>query len=160
MLSTTERQQIIESYGQAHAHLVAAIEQFPVEMWQARPAGVDWTIHEIIVHITDSEASSFARCRKLIAEPGATVMVYDEAGWAKKLDYHSQSTADALELFKWLRLTTYKLIKTLPESTWAHTIEHPENGTMSMDDWLQTYHSHIHDHIAQMQGVYEVWKNG
>lgn len=152
-----ERAGKIESYGAAYKELVNAVERFPREMWHFRPSPDQWTIHEIIVHITDSEANSYARCRRLIAEPGESVMAYDEMQWARALDYHGQSTEDALELFKWLRHTSYNLIKNQPEAVWAHTTYHPENGTMTMDDWLDTYERHVREHVAQMRGVYQQW---
>ena len=157
MTKNPEREQKIELYGRAFQLLIKALEKYPREMWRFRPASDRWTIHEIVVHIADSEANSFVRARKLIAEPGATVMAYDEPQWAKALDYHTQSVEDALELFRWLRGNTDKLIRTLPESVWANTITHPENGTMTLDDWLETYARHVPDHIAQMEEVYAAW---
>jgi hypothetical protein len=152
------RQEKIESYGKAYEMLVTALEQFPQEMWQFKADAEDWSIHELIIHIADSEANSFGRGRKAIVEPGSTVMAYDEGQWAKTLRYHEQSTADALELFKWLRHNTYQLIRHLPDSVWAHTIEHPENGTMTLADWLDVYERHVPEHIAQMRRVFEAWK--
>ena len=43
-------------------------------------------------------------------------MAYDENGWARRCDYAEQSADEAMELFKWLRRQTYRLIQTLPES--------------------------------------------
>lgn len=153
-----ERSRKIEMYGSAYAMLIEALQEFPQAMWQYRPAPDRWTIHEIIVHIADSEANSYVRCRRFIVEPGQAVMAYDEMAWASELHYHDQSTDDALELFKWLRLKSYTLIKTLPESVWSNTVYHPENGTMTMDDWLDVYARHIPEHIAQMREVYAAWK--
>jgi hypothetical protein len=154
----TARLQKIESYGQAYDQLIAALTRFPRAMWQYRPAPDRWTIHEIIVHIADSEANSYARCRRLIAEPGSTVMAYDEMAWAQRLNYHAQSPEAALELFRQLRASSYELIKALRETVWANTIVHPDNGVMTMDDWLEVYERHIPDHIAQMQTVYAAWQ--
>src|SRR5438105_796084 len=98
-MNKTERQHTLESYGNAYQKLVAAIREFPAAMWQFRPDTDSWTIHETIIHITDSEVSSFVRCRKAIAEPGSAVTAYNEPVWAKALKYHEQSTDDALELF-------------------------------------------------------------
>lgn len=156
-MAAHERQQKIESYGKAHIKLVEALQQFPKEMWQFRSSPDGWTIHEIVVHITDSEVNSYIRCRRFIAEPGKPLMAYDEERWAAALDYHQQSTADAVELFKWLRGNTYNLIKSLPDSTWANSVYHPENGTMTLDDWLDVYDRHVPEHIAQMQRVYRAW---
>lgn len=156
---TQDRAQKIESYGTAYTQLTEAIKQFPREMWHFKLSPDDWSIHETIVHITDSEANSFVRCRRFIAEPGEAVMAYDENRWMRALHYDTQSTEDAVELFKMLRLATYKLIKTLPDSVWSNTVYHPENGTMTLDDWLDVYERHIPEHVSQMQRNYEAWKN-
>ncbi len=157
-MTHAERLQKIESYGQAYDKLIAALPYFPREMWQYRPAPDRWTIHEIIIHIADSEANSYARCRRFIAEPGSTVMAYDEMAWVQRLNYHAQSPEAAIELFRQLRHSSYELIKTLPEAIWANTIVHPENGVMTMDDWLDVYARYIPDHIAQIQEVYAAWQ--
>ncbi|HMQ52036.1 MAG TPA: DinB family protein [Anaerolineae bacterium] len=156
-MTPDERTQKIESYGAAHQQLVSALENFPPEMWQFRPAPDRWTIHEIIVHLTDSEANSYIRCRRLLAEPGSTILGYDENKWARDLHYHHQSPDDALQMFKWLRHKSYALIKDLPASVWSNTVYHTENGLVTLDDWLNTYERHIPDHIEQMQANYEDW---
>lgn len=157
-MNRDERSQKIESYGRAHDTLNEALQGFPVEMWHYRGQRDPWTIHEIVIHITDSEANSYARCRRCIAEPGATVMAYDENIWARALNYEQQNAESAIELFGWLRGSTYQLIKTLPDEVWSHTIEHPENGTMTLEDWLLVYEDHIPAHVRQMRAIYDEWK--
>jgi len=154
-----DRQSKIETYAGAYDELTRAIAAFPREMWQYRSPVELWTIHEILVHITDSEANSFIRLRRLVAEPGSQVMAYDENVWASRLDYHRQSPDDALQLFRWLRHNSAELVKSLPESTWAHAIDHPENGRMTLDDWLEVYARHIPDHVAQMAHIHAEWQS-
>ena len=158
-MTTIERNQFIESYGQAYNTLTQAIKKYPREMWQWKPAPEKWSIHEVIIHITDSEANSFVRCRRFIAEPGSGVYGYDENKWAKALDYHHQSIDDALELFKYLRGNTYKLIKTIPDEIWTTaTVHHSESGTMTFEQWLKIYEEHIPVHIRQMDRNYNAWQ--
>jgi hypothetical protein len=156
-MNSAERKRKIEHYGNAYSILTAALKEFPREMWHFKPSPDAWSIHQTVVHITDSEANSFIRCRRFIAEQGESLMAYDEMRWAELLNYAGQSTEDALELFRWLRLNTYKLIQALPESTWSNTAYHPENGTMTLDDWLNIYASHIPDHVEQMRRNYASW---
>ncbi|MEO5951706.1 MAG: DinB family protein [Chloroflexia bacterium] len=158
-MTTQERAQKIEAYGQAYDDMVTGLAKYPREMWDYRSPVDPWTIQEIVVHITDSEANSFVRCRKFIAEPGSTVAAYDEPTWARVLKYSEQSADDAIELFRWLRGNTYKLIKDLPEATWANTVNHPENGVMTMEDWLDIYLAHPRDHVEQAGRIYEEWKS-
>lgn len=152
-----DRHAVIKSYGHACQRLEAALRGFPRAMWAYRPDEHDWTIHEILIHIADSEVNSYIRCRRLIAEPGSEVMGYDEVSWAKKLDYHSRDPEVALDLFRLLRQSTYDLIRELPEAVWSHTVVHSESGRMSLEDWLDTYTRHIPEHIAQMRAIYETW---
>ncbi len=131
--------------------------RFPEEMWQFRTAPDRWTIHEIVIHIADSEANSYIRCRGCLAEPGCTGMGYDEDRWARALGYHDQSTEEALELFKWLRRHSVRLIKDLPVTAWSLTVDHTESGVLTLADWLDTYARHSPEHVEQMQASYEAW---
>jgi len=153
-----ERNEKIESYGNAYKNLIAALNELPKEMWQFKPSPAEWSIHEIIIHIADSETNSYIRCRRFIAEPGTMVMGYNQDLWASELNYHDQNIEDALELFRLLRLTTYKLIKSIPLQTWANIVEHSESGIITMNDWLNIYERHIPIHIAQMNRNFENWK--
>lgn len=153
-----ERQARIKSYGRAYDRLEAALYDFPKEMWTYRPDPDDWTIHEIIVHLADSEVNSYVRCRRLIAEPGSEVLGYDEMRWATALDYHAHNPQDALRLFRMLRACNYELIRGLPEDVWSHTVVHSEDGRITFDDWLLTYERHVPEHIAQMRTIYETWR--
>lgn len=157
-MTNNQRQQKIESYGRAYETLKSALARFPKEAWDYRPDPDRWTIKEIIIHITDSEANSYVRCRRFIAEPGKDLMAYDESQWARALDYGQQSADVSLELFRWLRQSSYELIRDLPEAVWGHANYHPENGMMTMGDWLDTYERHVRDHVAQMEENYELWK--
>lgn len=156
-LTREERARKIESYGNAYAVLVDALERFPQEMWQFRDSHGCWSIHEHVVHIADSEANSYIRCRRFIAEPGEPLAGYDENRWATALDYHEQDTEDALELFRLLRLKGHALIKTLSEDVWSNKAIHSEYGEMSFDEWLDVYERHIPEHIQYMQENYDAW---
>ncbi len=159
MASQMNRQEKIVLYGRAADLLAEALGRFPREMWQYRSSVDDWTIHEIIVHITDSEANSYVRCRRFIAEPGQALMAYDENQWAKVLNYQELDVDTAVSLFKWLRQSSYELIQTVPDDVWQNEAYHPESGQMSFDDWLDTYTRHVSDHIAQMERIFQAWKN-
>jgi hypothetical protein len=159
-MTDSKRQAKIDSYGKAYDLLIEALERFPREMWQYRPAEDQWSIHEIVVHIADSEANSYVRCRRFLAEPGETLMAYDEMRWGRELDYLDQNPEDALALFRWLRKLSYDLIKTVPQEVWSRECYHPEDGMITMDDWLDTYQRHIPDHISQMESIHQGWLEG
>ena len=151
------RSQKIASYGAGYQILVEGLQRFPEEMWDFRDEHGCWSIREHLAHIADSEANSYIRCRRLIAEPGESLMAYDENGWASALGYAGRSVESALELFRILRQQTYDLVQALPESVWSNRCYHPENGNMTLDDWLDVYAAHIPEHLEYMQENYDAW---
>ncbi|VAW31192.1 hypothetical protein MNBD_CHLOROFLEXI01-4802 [hydrothermal vent metagenome] len=158
-MNQAKQEQRLTLYGQAHTLLSNALQRFPKEMWHYRPASDDWTIHEIVVHITDSEANSYVRCRRFIAEPGELLMAYDENRWARVLNYGEQDVETAVSLFKWLRQSSYQLVRNLPETVWQHQAYHPESGQMRFADWLDTYSHHVPEHIEQMERIFQQWQS-
>ncbi|KAB2834590.1 MAG: DinB family protein, partial [Candidatus Brocadia sp.] len=130
-MTREERMQKIESYGNGYVQLTEALKQFPKEMWLFKPSPDRWSIHEIIMHIADSEANAYVKCRKLIAEPGKPISAYDQDKWSAAFHYQDQSTEEALELFRRLRLSSHKLIKALPEPVWLKSVSSQENETVT-----------------------------
>jgi hypothetical protein len=154
-----ERLQKIEQYGRGFDLLMAALSKVPREAWTFKPSPTEWSVHEIIVHMADSESMAALRVRKLIVEPGSTLMAYEEAKWADALDYLSQSTDDALQIIKMARQTTYHLLKTLPDEVFSHSVTHPEySEPYTFDKWLNIYSRHIPDHVEQLKRSYQAWK--
>jgi uncharacterized damage-inducible protein DinB len=154
-----ERNQKIEDYGRGYDRLLEALADIPREAWDYKPSAEDWSVHEILVHMGDSESMAALRLRKLIVEPGSTLMGYDESKWAGALEYQKQDADDALQIIKLARQTSYRLLKTLPEEAFAHAVKHPEySEPYTFDKWLSIYARHIPDHVEQMKKSYEAWK--
>jgi DinB superfamily len=156
-MTRDERRQVVESFGRAPVLLSLVLRQLPKKMWLYKPSSNRWSIHEIIVHLADSEASSYVRCRHLIAEPGIAIPEFDPQKWAASLGYFHQSTREALEIIRRLRRMTYSLVVTLPEPVWLHTLEHPEEGKISLEKWIERQERHIPHHIDQIKQNYGDW---
>lgn len=152
-----ERRQKLESFGRAPVLLSNALRQFPKKMWLYKSTPDRWSIHEIILHLADNEATSYIRCRRFIAEPGSPVLAFDSARWAGALGYFHQSTREALEIIRRLRRTTYQLLFSLPEPVWLHTVEHPQEGQLTLEDWLERQERHVPHHIEQMKQLHDEW---
>ncbi|MDH5605383.1 MAG: DinB family protein [Anaerolineae bacterium] len=157
-MDAEQRKDLIEQYRRGYDELAACLNDIPAEMWQFKPEPHEWSVHEIIVHLADSESNSALRARLLIAEPGGALMVYDQDLWAKALDYHSQDWQDALQILKYARKSTYALIKDLPDEIWVHTARHPEyDEPYHFEMWLKIYAGHIPGHIKQIQNNHKLW---
>jgi hypothetical protein len=154
-----DRESLLQSYADGYDKFTATLKKMPKDMWQFKPAPDKWNVHEIIIHMADAEVNGYIRARKIIAEPGSLITAYDQDLWVIKTDYHKQSTDEALELFRLLRSMTYKILKELPDETWHNTILHPENGVMTLDDWLTSYEGHVTSHVNQLEKILKEWKH-
>jgi hypothetical protein len=156
-MTRDERRKMLESFGRAPALLSADLRRLPKKMWLYKPSPERWSIHELILHLTDSEASSYVRCRHLIAEPDVTVAEFDPARWAVKLGYFHQSTREAIEIIRRLRKMTYQLLVAVPEPVWSRMVEYPKDGATSLESWIERQERHIPHHMDQMRLNYVAW---
>src|SRR5215207_280408 len=121
-MNKQERESKIELYGNGHKILTETLKDIPREMWKFKPEPKEWSIHEVLIHLADSESNAALRARKLIVEPGGTLMGYDQDQWAVTLDYHDQSYEDALETLRLVRKTTYALLQKQPDEVFEHAV--------------------------------------
>jgi hypothetical protein len=156
-VASHDRLQVLESFGRGPALLSGTLRQLPRRMWLFKPSPDRWSVHEIILHLADCEASSYVCCRYLIAEPGQHLGTFDAARWARALGYFHQSTREALEVTRRLRKMTHSLLTTIPASVWLNTMEHPQGGEVSLEQWIRRQEAHIPKHTADMVQNYEVW---
>ena len=155
-----ERNEKIELYGRGFTLLKAALVEVPQEAMKFKPEPTEWSVYEIIIHIADSESNAALRARKLIVEPGGTLMGYDQAQWAETLNYHERNFEDALEVTRLARKTTYELLKRQPDKIFTHFVIHPEyEDPYTFDKWIDIYSAHIPGHIEQIQNNIKLWKS-
>ncbi len=148
----------LRSYCEAADELVSVLHEFPREMWHFKPAPERWSIHQVLVHLADAEVSAYFRCRMIVAEPGAAVSAWDQDRWASGLRYEEQNVEDALALFRLLRRMNYELLRTVPETAWSQSMQHPERGNVTLTQFLNTYERHTPKHIEQMRHNLDAWR--
>ncbi len=154
-----QREQLLEDYRRAPDAVREALRRFPAEMWKYRMDEKSWSVHEILIHLCDSDIVSSMRCRRIIAENGAELEPYNQNAWVRELDYHAQDPQEALDLMSFLRKYNYKMLKSVPELIWAtHNAFHMDLGAITLDDWLSIYARHPYLHIEQMERIHDAWK--
>lgn len=142
------------------AAFAAATDQFlqaaralsPAQLDLRQPAG--WSARQVVHHLADSEAQSYARLRRLIAEPaGSVIQGYDEALWAANpvLGYDELPIEHSLAVFAAVRAASHDLLLRLSEADLARYGTHTESGRYTLADWLRNYTNHPLDHLQQLR---------
>jgi hypothetical protein len=112
-----------------------------------------WSARQIIHHVADSEAQSYVRLRRLVAEPeGSLIQGYDEGAWAKdaKLGYEGAPVENSIAVYAAVRAGSLDVLKRLEESDLEKSGEHSERGKFTIQTWLQSYTKHPLDHGDQL----------
>lgn len=128
---------------------VAALDRLKLDA--KHPEG--WSPRQVIHHLADSEVQSYARLRRLVAEPaGSIIQGYDEGAWASSpaLGYETDPVETSLAVFSAVRAGTFNVLQHLTEADLARYAEHSERGRFTLDDWLRIYSKHPLDHGEQL----------
>ena len=115
--------------------------------------GDEWSSRQVIHHCADSEAQSYARLRRLLAEPNPIIQGYDESLWAqnKTLGYTELPVENSIAVFRAVRAASLDIIKRLSLEQLELTGNHTEAGEYSIQRWLETYVRHGVDHADQIK---------
>jgi len=142
------RAELIRRYKDGHRVVTEAMQGIRDEELD-RSASGEWTPRQIAHHLADSEMMSAIRLRRLIAEDGPTLMGYDEKAFGERLTA-DRPIAPSLEAMRWARETTAQILDRLSEEDWRRAGTHEESGPYSVEQWLEIYAAHGHDHAAQI----------
>lgn len=112
-----------------------------------------WSPRQIVHHMADSETQSYARLRRLIAEPtGSVIQGYDEAMWAENptLGYTELPIENSVAVYKAVRAASLDILERMQREDLARSGEHTVSGQYTVVDWLGAYTKHPRAHADQM----------
>lgn len=112
-----------------------------------------WSARQVIHHMADSETQSYARLRRLIAEPaGSVIQGYDEAAWAENctLGYTTLPIGSSLAVIDAVRTASLNILHRLTPDDLGRHGEHTESGRYDVLTWIETYTIHPRTHATQL----------
>jgi hypothetical protein len=145
---------------------IATIEQFPTRLvkivgpltpeqqnWIYRPEG--WTIKQVVHHCADSHMNAFIRFKLATTEEHPTVKAYEEAKWARQIDYeipvmHSINIIEGLH-YRWVAF-----LKNMSVNDFEKTYFHSEyQKVYDLYAVAALYAWHSSHHLAHIQQAVE-----
>jgi Mycothiol maleylpyruvate isomerase N-terminal domain. len=118
-----------------------------------RPGG--WTVRQLVHHVADSHINAYTRFRFALTEDNPTIKPYDESVWAELPDARLLPVSVSLKLLQALHERWVALLREIPHESFARTLQHPENGSMKIDDLLNMYAWHGRHHTAHVTSLRE-----
>jgi hypothetical protein len=113
------------------------------------PAPGKWSAAEIICHLADCELVFGFRLRQTLAEDGPTIQPFDQDKWAAT--YSGVGAEQALAVFLVLRGWNLRLIGGALPAAADRPVTHPERGTMTFLNIVETMAGHDLNHLGQLE---------
>lgn len=150
-LSDAERAAAIAKIEKTPATLRAAVEGMSDAELDSTYREGSWTLRQVVHHLADSHVNSYTRFRLALTESHPTIKPYDEGKWAELEDARTMPVEVSLKLLDALHERWARLLHSLNAFDYERTIDHPENGTMTIDQLLAMYAWHGDHHIAHIK---------
>lgn len=150
-LSDAERMAAISKIGATPAALRAALAGMTDAQLDSTYREGSWTLRQVVHHLADSHVNAYIRFRLALTEDNPRIKPYDEKRWAELEDARTMPVEVSLRLLDSLHARWVTLLHGLKPADFARTIDHPENGTMSIDQIIAMYAWHGDHHIAHVK---------
>ena len=150
IMTPAHRAELIQHIAEAPALLRAAVSGLTDEQLDSPYREGGWTVRQVISHVPDSHINAYVRFRWALTEEFPRIKPYDQARWAELADAKSADTETSLLLVEALHQRWVILLRSLEEDDFKRTLDHPEEGTMTLDDLLCMYGWHGRHHAAHI----------
>lgn len=153
-LTTAERRAAIDAMAAAPEALRAAVRGLTDERLDTpyRPGG--WTVRQLVHHVADSHLNAYTRFRLGLTEENPVIKPYDQDAWVALPDA-ALPVAVSLDLLDAVHARLVALLRATPDDSFSRTIQHPENGPMTLDQLLGVYSWHGRHHTAHITALRE-----
>jgi len=142
---------LLAAYDLGPERVTTAVVGLPEETLRRRPGPDAWSIHEIVVHLSDAEIVGSDRIRRALADKDARLPAFDESAWGQHLSYDIRDLAVALDTFRALRRANADILRHIPTEAWDRTALHSDRGPMTVRDIVRGYVDHVEYHLRQIE---------
>ena len=139
----------IDVLASTYGHIARLTLQMPEEQLALGPASARWSAREIVAHLADCELVFGFRLRQTLAEDGPTVQPFDQNKWARR--YGDVEFGSAVRLFSALRDWNLLLIRGTTAADRQREMTHPERGTMTFWNVVETMAGHDLNHLGALE---------
>lgn len=125
-----------------------------------RPAEGEWSVLELLGHLTDAELVMAGRYRWVLAHQEPSLPGYDQDQWVVRLRHNDDEPEELLALFEAVRRANIALWKRTPIPDRQRVGLHGERGPESVDLMFRMLAGHDRFHLAQMERTLDAIRNG
>ena len=154
-VASTDRMVWINRIASCPEHLSNALDGLGDHQIDTPYRERGWSVRQVVHHLFDSHVNAFIRFRLALTEDNPRVTAYDEHAWSQLPDSLEVDPNVSLKLLHGLHLRWVVMLRAMTEADFGRTLNHPENGPMSLDRMLQLYAWHGGHHVRHITALRE-----
>lgn len=141
---------LIESYAAGAQRLVDAFAGLSYEQLHAYPIPGTWSLHQIAIHMMDSDLIGADRMKRIAAMDKPLLCNYDETAFNELPGTDKLDTQAACQIFALNRALTATILHSLPDSSFQRFGIHDEVGKVTLADLVSKYVAHLDGHLQHV----------
>jgi uncharacterized damage-inducible protein DinB len=147
------RREWIDEIAETPARFRAAVEGLSDEQLDTPYREGGWTVRQLAHHVPDSHMNAYVRFKLGLTEDDPLIKTYDEARWAELEDTRATPVATSLKTLELLHERWVNLLRSLTDEQWARTIQHPDWGSLPLENMLALYAWHGRHHVGHVTAL-------
>jgi uncharacterized damage-inducible protein DinB len=155
VLTPDERAAMIEQIAAVPRKMRDAVAGLTPQQLETPYRDGGWTLRQVVHHVPDSHMNSYVRFKLALTEQTPTIRPYDEARWAELADSVDTPPETSMALLESLHDRWVRLLRSMSADDFQRTLNHPENGLMTLDAMLALYAWHGRHHVAHITATRE-----
>jgi len=150
VLTPDERAAMIEQIAATPAKMREAVAGLTPQQLETPYRDGGWTLRQVVHHVPDSHMNSYVRFKLALTEQSPTIRPYDEARWAELADSRETPLETSMLLLESLHDRWVRLLRSMAAEDFQRTLNHPENGLVTLDAMVALYAWHGRHHVAHI----------
>lgn len=142
---------IVETFIRGGAILKSAYQGLTREQLLAHPIANTWSLHQIAVHMMDSDLIGCDRMKRIACMDKPLLVGYDETGFSQLPGSNDIDTHEAIDIFARNRQLFGIILRQLPDTTFERVGIHTEKGKITLGEMVQGYIDHLNGHLEWIE---------
>lgn len=123
----------------------------PGEVLSTPPGSGEWSVHQSLMHLADTEMVYGVRIRMIVTQDRPTIVGYDQDAWGSRFVDLDESGQQTFLRWRILREANLRLLRSLSEDEWSRVGNHSERGEESIRYMVSLLAGHDRAHLDQMK---------
>lgn len=146
------RQLLLKRYAAIGDELEQALAQIPIESQHTSLEGTQWSVHQIISHLRDSEAQAYLpRLERTLNEEMPVLERFDGTTWMREHYRPDEPTPAILADYRALREKELVRLESLPPGGWCRKARHPGWGVRTLQWLVEHSLAYTEMHLKQIK---------